>query len=371
MVRGTMTTRRIGSPSAGLSGAAVESGCWAAAVVSGRWAAAVESGPAAGAARSTLAAKPLARTLAPPRRAQSLTRQLGFTGEREALDEILEGLLGLGGLAQLLLAQRQLVERRRNLVPLGEGGLHLRVLHGRAVELGLREQTLSDAVLGVVRELERGEVRDEVPELLQRERVPPLRQVLGRLIVKLIRIRGAELRLVALVDLLEASHDLVQLAPQALHLLEHLLGRGAGGGPSHEQDVALLGHLAAHVLDLPVGHGVAHRHRVDHRAQAVEPAPQGKELGRNAARQRPSASQERRQGQQRAGPRRGYRVPEDRGRPPPGYPRQRVRDVPHFRTTWARRFFCQALSSWPGSKGRSLPYETTSNRDALMPAAAR
>src|SRR5436309_1123491 len=181
MVRGTMTTRRIGSPSAGLSGAAVESGCWAAAVVSGRWAAAVESGPAAGAARSTLAAKPLARTLAPPRRAQSLTRQLGFTGERKALDEVLEGLLGLGGLAQLLLAQRQLVERRGNLVPLGVGGLHLRVLHRRAVELRLCEQTFSDAVLGVVRELERGEARDEVPESLQRERVPPLRQVLGRL----------------------------------------------------------------------------------------------------------------------------------------------------------------------------------------------
>src|SRR5438552_7457140 len=135
MVRGTMTTRRIGSPSAGLSGAAVESGRWAAAVLSGCWAAAVESGrwaaavlsgcwaaavvsgawAAAGVARSTPAAKPLARALAPPRRAQSLTRQLGFTGERKALDEVLEGLLGLGGLAQLLLAQRQLVERRGNL----------------------------------------------------------------------------------------------------------------------------------------------------------------------------------------------------------------------------------------------------------------
>src|SRR5213592_3097951 len=139
MVRGTMTTRRIGSPSAGLSGAAVESGRWAAAVESGAWA-------AAGVARSTPAANALARALAPPRRAQSLTRQLGFTGEREALDEILEGLLGLGGLAQLLLAQRQLVERRGNLVPLGVGGLHLRVLHRRAVELRLCEQTFSDAV---------------------------------------------------------------------------------------------------------------------------------------------------------------------------------------------------------------------------------
>src|SRR2546426_4109482 len=129
MVRGTITTNRIGSPSAELAGAAVESGLWAAAgatVESGLWA-------AAGAARSTPAANALARALAPPRRAQSLTRQLGFTGEREALDEILEGLLGLGGLAQLLLAQRQLVERRGNLVPLGVGGLHLRVLHRRAV----------------------------------------------------------------------------------------------------------------------------------------------------------------------------------------------------------------------------------------------
>src|SRR5438093_9580224 len=237
MVRETMTTRRIGSPSAGLSGAAVESGR-AAAVVSGRWAAAVESGPTAGAARSTLAAKPLARTLAPPRRAQSLTRQLGFTGEREALDEILEGLLGLGGLAQLLLAQRQLVERRGNLVPLGVGGLHLRVLHRRAVELRLCEQTFSDAVLGVVRELERGEARDEVPESLQRERVPPLRQVLGRLIVELIRVRGAELRLVALVDLLKASQNFVEPALEPLHLLEQLLGGAPAGGSGAEQDVA-------------------------------------------------------------------------------------------------------------------------------------
>src|SRR3989442_5035462 len=112
MVRGTITTNRIGSPSAELAGAAVESGLWAAAgatVESRLWA-------AAGAARSTPAANALARALAPPRPAQSLTRQLGFTGERGALDEVLEGPLGLRGLVRHLLAQRPPVHRRPDLV---------------------------------------------------------------------------------------------------------------------------------------------------------------------------------------------------------------------------------------------------------------
>src|SRR6185295_1145638 len=40
---------------------------------------------------------------------------------------------------------------------------------------------------------------------------------------------------------------------------------------------------------------------------------------------------------------------------------------PHFDTTWARRFLAQAFSSWPWSKGRSLPYEIVVRRLPGMP----
>src|SRR5689334_2336134 len=71
---------------------------------------------------------------------QPFTSQLRFTGQREALHQVLQGLLGVRGLAELVLTQRELVQRRRDAVLVGILGRHLRVLDGGAVESRLREE---------------------------------------------------------------------------------------------------------------------------------------------------------------------------------------------------------------------------------------
>src|SRR5205085_10248141 len=97
------------------------------------------------------------RTLATGRRAQSLTGQLSLPGLRVAPDEILERLAGSGRLPELLLAERELVERGRDLVALRRERFDPGVLGGGAVELRLREVALPDPVLRVVGELGVGE----------------------------------------------------------------------------------------------------------------------------------------------------------------------------------------------------------------------
>src|SRR5690349_7600747 len=84
--------------------------------------------------------------------AETLAGQLRLTREREPLHQVFEGLSRLGGLLELFLAKRELVEGRGNLVALRPLGLDPRVLDGGAVELRLREEALADAVLRVVRQ---------------------------------------------------------------------------------------------------------------------------------------------------------------------------------------------------------------------------
>src|SRR5262249_29290057 len=139
-----------------------------------------------------------------------------------ALDQILQGLLRGGLLVQSLLAQSQLVQRRRDLVSIGIRALDLPVLDLGAVERGLREETLSDAVLRVVRQLAARVALDELTEALESERVAPLSEIERCLVVRLVHVaprRGGRRR--SLGDLLEPAHHLVELAFEAAPLLPH------------------------------------------------------------------------------------------------------------------------------------------------------
>src|SRR5207249_8350819 len=121
-----------------------------------------------------------------------------------------------GGTPELLLAQRLLVERRRDLVALRVHRVDEGVGGRRAVELRLSEEALTDAVARVVRQIVRRESLHEVAEPLQGHRIPSLREVLRRLIVELIGVgparRAGRRWRRPLRDLLEAAHDLVELA---------------------------------------------------------------------------------------------------------------------------------------------------------------
>src|SRR5262245_49948481 len=95
------------------------------------------------------------------RLAQSLTRQLRFTRKRIALHQCCKGFFRLRGAAGLFLAQRELVERRGNLIPLRVHAFDSSVFDGGAVELRQGELTLAHAVLRVVRELRGRKLLDE------------------------------------------------------------------------------------------------------------------------------------------------------------------------------------------------------------------
>src|SRR5262245_8170026 len=202
------STRAIGSPSR----LAVES---CAACSAGPACVPSPAARAGGMARKATTSAPRASALA--RRAQSITGQLGLSGERIPFDEIVQRLLGLCRLLQLLLAQRQLVQRGRNPVPIGVLLSHQRVFGGGAVEPGLREEAFADSVLRVVGELVGREALDEVAESTERHRVPALGDVLDGLVVELVRIgpRGRRGGGGALGHLLEAPHHLVELALDA------------------------------------------------------------------------------------------------------------------------------------------------------------
>src|SRR5262245_18753869 len=115
--------------------------------------------------------------LAALRAAQTLTSELRLSRFGIALHEILERLLGCQSLVESLLAQRLLVEGSGHLVTFGKRSLHLRVLHLRAVEHRLREETLADAILRVVGEIGGRELPDVISKFLECELVAPLREI--------------------------------------------------------------------------------------------------------------------------------------------------------------------------------------------------
>src|SRR5688572_11204387 len=142
MLRAITSTRRIGSPSGAPSTSSDISG------------AAAQAAPEKAVTATKIAA---ARALAALGGPEPLTRELRLSGVREALHQLLEGLARGRRLPLALPAQGELVERRRSLVAAGIERFHFGVLHLRAVEDRLGEEALPHSVLGVVRELGRGE----------------------------------------------------------------------------------------------------------------------------------------------------------------------------------------------------------------------
>src|SRR2546425_6695081 len=113
MFRVRTSTRAIVSPSR----LRAESGATGATNGCGRAPVARSGGAAANVEQTSSAPRASALT----RRAQSLTGQLGLSGERVPLDEIGQGLSRLAGLIELLLAERQLVEGGRDAIPIRIG----------------------------------------------------------------------------------------------------------------------------------------------------------------------------------------------------------------------------------------------------------
>ena len=239
----------------------------------------------------------------------------------------------------------------------------------------LGEEALAHAILGVVRQLAGRLAFQIVPEILQGETVTSLRQVLHRLIVELARIgcSGRRRRLgLSGAHLLETSHGFVELPFQSAHLFVQILGGAARGGARAEQDVALLRDLAPRVLHQLQGGGIAHHQGIDHRAQTIEPAAQREHLRGIAAGGAHEQQDHRERRRRTLQPRVAFsrcRRKAQAGRH--GGARLGVGTWGHRVTMWARRFFAQAASSWPGSNGRSLPYDTVWRREPSMPPLVR
>src|SRR5262245_44365982 len=186
--------------SPGIAASALSAGSTPAAVESGTPCARAEVDPVhAESARATVIALALRKGASPGRvsefDADTVTRELGLSALGESLHQVLERLLGLGLPAQALLAQSDLVERRRRAVAVRPLRSDLVVLDERAVEPGLGEEALAGPVLGII-----GQVGVRVAaqvSAIARERhgVSPLREVRRGLVVELRRVAGRGRRL--------------------------------------------------------------------------------------------------------------------------------------------------------------------------------
>src|SRR5258705_5059992 len=286
------------------------------------------------------------------RRAEALTCELRLARIRESLDELFQMFFRVAGLAELVLAQCQLVEPGRRAIAVRMIAHHRAVFGRGTVELGQGEEPLARAVARVVSQLGGRERTQEVAESLDRDRVAALGEILGRLVVDLVGIPGRSGiagRRLALGLLRETPQRLAEALVETAHLVEQLLGGAAGGGAGAEQDVLLLRNVRAHRRDQLVAGLVPYLQRIDHHAETVETRLHLHQARRVTARQRP-------RGEHQNDPH--HAVHADRA----------VRR--HVRTRkWARRFCDHALSSWPSANGRSLPYEITLTRSADTPCA--
>src|SRR5262249_8621394 len=105
---------------------------------------------------------------------EAITSQLGFAALREALHEVVERLPRIGHASRPLLAESELVQRRRSAIPLRPARADARVLDERAVELRLREEALSRSILGVIGQVGVRVAAQVLAVAAERERVTAL-----------------------------------------------------------------------------------------------------------------------------------------------------------------------------------------------------